>query len=60
MAKYTFNVPGFFGAPAVSMKDAPCGGLKDAPCAPPTAKVTLFGGYQETTLSNPDHAQALL
>ena len=28
------------------MKDAPCGGMKDAPCAPPTAKVTLFGGYQ--------------
>ncbi len=57
MAKYTFNVPGFFGS-AVSMKDSPCGGYKDAPCAPPSAKVTLFGGFQETTLSNPDHPQS--
>ena len=57
MAKYTFNVPGFFAEPAVSMKDAPCGGLKDAPCAPPSAKVTLFGGFQETTLSNPSNLQ---
>ena len=58
MAKYTFNVPSFFGEPAVSMKDAPCGGLKDAPCAPPQAKVTLYGGFQYVTLSNPDHAQS--
>ena len=40
------------------LKDAPCGGLKDAPCAPPSAKVTFYGGYQETTLSNPEHAQS--
>ncbi len=57
MAKYTFNVPGLFGGQPVSMKDAPCGGLKDAPCAPPTAKVTLFGGYQAVTQSNPSHYQ---
>ena len=53
MAKYSFNVPGFFSEPAVSMKDAPCGGLKDAPCAPPTAKVTFYGGYQHVDQSNP-------
>jgi predicted porin len=58
MAKYTFNVPGFFSGPAVSMKDAPCGGLKDAPCAPPEAKVTLYGGYQHVDQSNPEHPQA--
>ncbi len=58
MAKYTFNVPGFFGAPEVSLKDAPCGGLKDAPCAPPSAKVTISGGYQHVDQSNPDHPQA--
>ncbi len=58
MAKYTFNVPSFLGEPAVSLKDAPCGGLKDAPCAPPTAKVTLFGGYQYVEQSNPDHLQS--
>ena len=46
MAKYSFNVPGLFSEPALSTKDAPCGGLKDAPCAPPSAKVTLYGGYQ--------------
>jgi predicted porin len=58
MAKYRFNVPSFFGAAeAVSTKDAPCGGLKDAPCAPPTAKVTLYGGYQHVDQSNPDNAQ---
>ncbi len=57
MAKYTFNVPGLFGGSAVSMKDAPCGGYKDAPCVPPSAKVTIFGGFQEATLSNPDHTQ---
>ena len=60
MAKYTFNVPGFWGAPAVSMKDAPCGGMKDAPCAPPSAKITLFGGYQEATLSNPASRATIL
>ncbi len=53
MAKYTFDV----GGVAASLKDAPCGGMKDAPCAP-VAKVTLFTGYQYTTLSNPDHAQS--
>ncbi len=58
MAKYTFNVPGFFGELSASLKDAPCGGLKDAPCAPPSAKVTLFGGYQYSTLSNPNHAES--
>ena len=58
MGKYTFNVPGFFSEPAVSMKDAPCGGLKDAPCAPPSAKVTLFGGYQYVDQSNPSLPQA--
>ena len=58
MAKYTFNVPGFFSEPAVSMKDAPCGGLKDAPCAPPSAKVTLFGGYQFVQQSNPSDPQS--
>jgi len=58
MAKYTFNVPGFFSEPAVSLKDAPCGGLKDAPCAPPTAKVTLYGGYQWVDQSNPNHLQS--
>ena len=58
MAKYTFNVPSFFGGEAVSLKDAPCGGLKDAPCAPPSAKVTLFGGYQHVDQSNPDHLQS--
>ncbi len=58
MAKYSFNVPGFFGNTAVSLKDAPCGGLKDAPCAPPSAKVTLYGGYQYTTLSNPARAES--
>jgi hypothetical protein len=57
MAKYTFNVPSFFGEPALSTKDAPCGGLKDAPCAPPTAKVTISGGYQHVEQSNPDAAQ---
>jgi len=57
MAKYTFNVPSFFGEPALSTKDAPCGGLKDAPCAPPTAKVTLYGGYQHVDQSNPSAAQ---
>ena len=57
MAKYSFNVPGFFSEPAVSMKDAPCGGLKDAPCAPPTAKVTFYGGYQHVDQSNPENAQ---
>ena len=57
MAKYSFNVPGFFSEPAVSTKDAPCGGLKDAPCAPPTAKVTLYGGYQHVDQSNPQNAQ---
>jgi hypothetical protein len=57
MAKYTFNVPGFFGEPAVSLKDAPCGGLKDAPCAPPSAKVTLYGGYQHVDQSNPNAPQ---
>jgi hypothetical protein len=57
MAKYTFNVPGFFGEPAVSLKDAPCGGLKDAPCAPPSAKVTLYGGYQHVDQSNPGAPQ---
>ncbi len=58
MGKYTFDVPSLFGEAPVSMKDAPCGGLKDAPCAPPSAKLTIFGGYQYTTLSNPDHYQA--
>ncbi len=57
MAKYTFNVPSLFTEPAVSMKDAPCGGLKDAPCAPPTAKVTFYGGYQHVDQSNPENAQ---
>ena len=57
MGKYTFNVPGFFSEPAVSMKDAPCGGLKDAPCAPPSAKVTIFGGYQHVDQSNPSDPQ---
>ncbi len=57
MAKYTFDVPSLFGE-AVSMKDAPCGGAKDAPCAPPSAKLTIFGGYQYATLSNPEHYQA--
>ena len=38
------------------MKDAPCGGLKDAPCAPPTAKVTFYGGYQHVDQSNPENA----
>ena len=60
MAKYTFNVPGFFSEPAASMKDAPCGGLKDAPCAPPSAKVTLFGGYQFVQQSNPGEPQCIL
>ncbi len=55
MAKYTFNVPSFFGAYGGSLKDAPCGGYKDAPC--PTAKLTFYGGFQEATLSNPDHYQ---
>jgi hypothetical protein len=59
MAKYTFNVPSLFTEPAVSLKDAPCGGLKDAPCAPPpSAKVTLFGGYQFVEVSNPDNRQS--
>ena len=52
MAKYTFEL----GEPA-SLKDAPCGGLKDAPCAPPD-KVTLFGGFQYVTMSNPEHPQS--
>ena len=47
-------MPGFFSEPEVSLKDAPCGGLKDAPCAPPSAKVTLSGGYQHVDQSNPD------
>ena len=58
MGKYTFEVPSLFGDTAVSLKDSPCGGLKDAPCAPPPAKVTIFGGYQYATLSNPDHPQS--
>jgi predicted porin len=57
MAKYSFDVPGLFSAPALSTKDAPCGGLKDAPCAPPSAKVTLYGGYQYVDQSNPENAQ---
>lgn len=57
MAKYVFNVPGFFGAQPVSTKDAPCGGMKDEPCAPPMAKVTISGGYQHVDQSNPDHPQ---
>jgi predicted porin len=58
MAKYTFDVPSLFTEPAVSLKDAPCGGLKDAPCAPPpSAKVTLYGGYQHVDQSNPDNPQ---
>jgi predicted porin len=58
MAKYTFNVPSFFGtAEAVSTKDAPCGGLKDAPCPVATAKVTISGGYQYVDQSNPGAAQ---
>ena len=58
MGKYTVDVPSLFGEAPVSMKDAPCGGLKDAPCAPPSAKLTIFGGYQYTTLSNPGHEQS--
>ena len=58
MAKYTFNVPGFFSEPAASLKDAPCGGLKDAPCAPPSAKLTLYGGYQYVDQSNPSENQS--
>ena len=58
MAKYTFDVPGFFSEPALSTKDAPAGGLKDAPSAPPSAKVTIFGGYQHVDQSNPEHTQA--
>lgn len=58
MAKYTFDVPGFFSQPALSTKDAPCGGLKDAPCAPPSAKVTLYGGYQYVDQGNPYEAQS--
>ena len=58
MAKYSFNVPGLFSEPALSTKDAPCGGLKDAPCAPPSAKVTLYGGYQHVDQSNPEHNQS--
>jgi hypothetical protein len=58
MAKYTFNVPGFFAEPAVSTKDAPCGGLKDAPCAPANAKVTLYGGYQYVDQGNPFENQS--
>jgi hypothetical protein len=50
MAKYTFNVPGFFGAQEVS--------LKDAPCAPPSAKVTLYGGYQYVDQGNPSENQS--
>ena len=57
MAKYTFDVPSLFGEAAVSTKDAPCGGLKDAPCAPPSAKITLYGGYQHVDQSNPQNAQ---
>lgn len=40
------------------MKDAPCGGMKDAPCAPPTAKVTLYGGYQHVDQGNPSENQS--
>ena len=58
MAKYAFDVPSLFGQPAVSTKDSPCGGLKDEPCAPPLAKVTIYGGYQGFTQSNPDHNQS--
>ena len=54
MAKYTFDAPSFFGYG--SFKDEPCGSLKD-PCTP-TGKMTLFGGYQYVTMSNPDHAQS--
>ena len=57
MGKYTFDAPSLFGGAPVSLKDAPCGGMKDEPCAPPPAKVTIFGGYQYSTLSNPDHPQ---
>ena len=58
MAKYTFDVPSFFGAAeAVSTKDAPRGSLKDAPSAPATAKVTIYGGYQYVDQSNPDNPQ---
>ena len=58
MAKYSFNVQGLFSEPALSTKDAPCGGLKDAPCAPPSAKVTLYGGYQHVDQANPEHNQS--
>ena len=58
MGKYSFDAPSFLGGAPLSTKDAPCGGLKDEPCAPPPAKVTIFGGYQYATLSNPDHAQS--
>ncbi len=58
MAKYTFDVPSFFSEPLLSTKDAPCGGLKDAPCAPPTAKVSIMGGYQHVDYSNPENPQA--
>ncbi len=58
MGKYSFDAPSLFGGAPVSMKDAPCGGAKDAPCAPTPAKVTIFGGYQYVTMSNPDHEQS--
>lgn len=58
MAKYSFDVPGFFSEPALSTKDAPGGGLKDGPVAPPSAKLTFYGGYQHVDLSNPSEPQS--
>jgi predicted porin len=55
MAKYTFNVPSLFSAPEpVSTKDV---SLKDAPVAPPSAKLTFYGGYQYVEQSNPENPQ---
>ncbi len=46
MGKYTFD----FGAP-VGLKDG--GSMKDAPvAAPPSSKLTIFGGFQEADISN--------
>lgn len=47
MAKYTFNVGSPFG-----LKD---GGYKDGPFDP-SGKVTIYGGYQHTDISNPAQA----
>ena len=60
MAKYTFNVPSFLGyRGAVSLKDFALRRVEGCPLSANPAKVTLFGGYQAATLSNPDQIQPI-